>query len=180
MLGGWNGQRSIIDNLESNVRCVQRDHTSNEFNSLKQHFRISIADNYITIWEIETNQIFLECSNEQILKYKLTLMSGSSGPNRIQGHLRIMKNRKRLDSKLVVGKNFIAFADDIPYLKQIINATIDIIQKGPKLLTESKIFDINDQILCQKSHFQWTEWLSEKSTDGNDVELLSNYQRNYK
>ena len=51
---------------------------------------------------------------------------------------------------------------------------------GPKLLLERKIFDINENIICQGSQFQWTEWLSEERVEGNDLELLSNYQQYHK
>ena len=51
---------------------------------------------------------------------------------------------------------------------------------GPKMLSENKIFDIEDNIVCQGSQLEWTNWFSDQEIDGNDFELLTNYQQSFK
>ena len=93
---------------------------------------------------------------------------------------KILDDRKANDERFLIGENFLTLSANIPFAKQLISKHVAEMKVGPKLLQENKIFDINEQVFCQGSRLQWTNWLSEERIAGDDFELLENYQKYYK
>ena len=96
ILGGWEGVRSmIIERYNPNTqgRCAEKYHTKNDFDTLKNNFAVTVADELITITNNENGEIFMTCSSEDISKSNLSHMSVSSGLNEVSGNLQIEKIR---------------------------------------------------------------------------------------
>ena len=70
--------------------CTNKDHSKNDFNTLKENFQVTVADNSITIRD-GNGKIFLKCSNANISKSYLTRMSVSSGRWQSSGYLHVEK-----------------------------------------------------------------------------------------
>lgn len=91
LLGGWDGTRSMIDSLNPYSRCTNKNHTRNDFNTLKENFEVHVADGSITINNHENGKIFMKCSEKKISKSNLTHMLASSGHLENSGNLQIEK-----------------------------------------------------------------------------------------
>ena len=91
ILGGWEGERSIIEKMNPNTVCLRKDHTKNDFDTLKKNFKVTVADKSITITNYENGDIFMTCSSEDISKSNLSHMSACSGPWNVSGNLQIEK-----------------------------------------------------------------------------------------
>ena len=91
ILGGWEGERSIIEKMNPNTVCSRKDHTKNDFDTLKKNFKVTVADKSITITNYENGDIFMTCSSENISKSDLSHMSACSGPWQVSGNFQIEK-----------------------------------------------------------------------------------------
>ena len=91
IIGGWYGERSVIEQMNPNTLCLGKNHTKNDFDTLKKNFKVTVADKSITITNYENGDIFMTCSSEDISKSNLTHMSACSGPNEVSGNLQIEK-----------------------------------------------------------------------------------------
>ena len=91
ILGGWYGERSVIDEVNPESRCTTKDHSKNDFDNLKKNFEVIVADGSITIKNYQNGEVFITCSNEVISKAHLKHMSVSSGPWNVHGELQIDK-----------------------------------------------------------------------------------------
>ena len=91
ILGGWGGERSVIDSLNPFSRCTDKSHSENDFNTLKKNFQVNVADGSITIKNQENGEIFMTCSKEKISKSNLTQMLASRGQGKKSGSLQIEK-----------------------------------------------------------------------------------------
>ena len=91
MLGGYESERSVIEKMHPDTVCLRKDHTKNDFDTLKKNFKVTVADKSITITNYENGDIFMTCWSENISKSNLTHMSACSGPNEVSGNLQIEK-----------------------------------------------------------------------------------------
>ena len=91
ILGGWYGSRSLIESMNTQSICTTKDHSTNDFNTLKENFEVIVANESITIKNHENGEIFMACSNNEISKANLSHMSLSSGPWNVYGELQIAK-----------------------------------------------------------------------------------------
>ena len=85
----------IIERYNPNTqgRCAEKYHTKNDFDTLKNNFAVTVADELITITNNENGEIFMTCSSENIFKSNLSHMIASSGTDEISGNLQIEKIR---------------------------------------------------------------------------------------
>ena len=93
LLGGWDGKVSLIEEWplgNPDKLCTKKYHSTNDFNTLKGNFQVTVADKSITI-KNHDGEIFLKCSDKRITKSYLTHMSASSGKSQVSGNLQIEK-----------------------------------------------------------------------------------------
>ena len=91
ILGGWDGTRSLIIQINSEESCSDESHSKNDFDTLKGNFQVIVAEQSITIKNHDNGAIFMKCSDEKISKSELTYMSVSSGKWQNSGNLQIEK-----------------------------------------------------------------------------------------
>ena len=90
--GGGSRETSLIEEWPlGTARCTKKDHSINDFNTLKANFQVTVADKSITVKNHENGEIFLKCSDDRISKSNLTSLLASSGKWQVSGNLQIVK-----------------------------------------------------------------------------------------
>ena len=89
ILGGWDGTRSLIIQINSEESCSDESHSKNDFDTLKGNFQVMVAEQSITIKNHDNGEIFMKCSDEEISKSELSHMSVSSGIWQNSGNIQI-------------------------------------------------------------------------------------------
>jgi len=78
VVGGWKGSKSVIKKIGYGIK-KSKEHDVSHFEVLKNHFRIIINENSITVKNMTNNEILLLVNDPDITKNDLKYMVASGG-----------------------------------------------------------------------------------------------------